>query len=44
MRAADMDEHEIMEAVQVIGMFNMTNRISSAFGFTPNEEYHSQAR
>ena len=44
MRAAGMDEHEIMEAVQVIGMFNMTNRISSAFGFVPNEEYHSQAR
>lgn len=44
MREAGLDDHEIMEAVQVIGMFNMTNRISSALGFVPNEEYHSQAR
>ena len=44
MRAAGMDEHEILEAVQVIGMFNMTNRVSSALGMVPNEEYHSQAR
>lgn len=44
MHEAGLDDHEIMEAVQVIGMFNMTNRISSALGFVPNEEYHSRAR
>lgn len=44
MRAVGMDEHEILEAVQVIGMFNMTNRVSSALGMVPNHEYHSQAR
>lgn len=44
MRDVGLDDHEIMEAVQVIGMFNMTNRISSALGFVPNSEYHSQAR
>lgn len=44
MREAGLSAHEIMEAVQVIGMFNMTNRISSALGFVPNEEYYSQAR
>lgn len=44
MRAAGMDEHEILEAVQVVGMFNMTNRVSSALGMVPNHEYHSQAR
>lgn len=44
MRDAGLNDHEIMEAVQVIGMFNMTNRISSALGFVPNTEYHSQAR
>lgn len=44
LREAGLDDHEIMEAVQVIGMFNMTNRVSSALGFVPNEEYHSQAR
>lgn len=44
MRDAGLNDHEIMEAVQIIGMFNMTNRISSALGFVPNTEYHSQAR
>lgn len=44
MRQAGLDEHEILEAVQVIGMFNMTNRVSSALGMVPNHEYHSQAR
>ena len=44
LREVGLDDHEIAEAVQVIGMFNMTNRISSALGFVPNEEYHSQAR
>jgi uncharacterized peroxidase-related enzyme len=42
--AAGLDDHEIMELVQVVGMFNMTNRISSALGFLPNAEYHSQGR
>ena len=44
MREAGLDDHEILEAVQVIGMFNMTNRVSSALGMVPNHEYHSQAR
>ncbi|EKA62212.1 hypothetical protein [Janibacter hoylei] len=44
MREACLDDHEILEAVQVIGMFNMTNRVSSALGMVPNHEYHSQAR
>lgn len=35
LRAAGLDEHEILEAVQVIGMFNMTNRVSSAIGWCP---------
>jgi uncharacterized peroxidase-related enzyme len=44
LRAVGLDDHQIMELVQVIGMFNMTNRISSALGFMPNAEYHTQAR
>ncbi|MGC3021982.1 peroxidase-related enzyme [Brevibacterium sp. FAM 24630] len=44
LREAGLSDHEIMEAVQVIGMFNMTNRVSSALGLVPNAEYHSQAR
>ena len=42
--AAGLDDHQIMELVQVVGMFNMTNRISTALGFLPNAEYHSQGR
>ncbi len=44
LREAGLDEHEIMELVQVIGMFNMTNRVASAIGMVPNQEYHSHAR
>ena len=44
LREVGMDDHQIMEVVQVIGMFNMTNRVSTALGFIPNEEYHSHAR
>lgn len=44
LRALGFADAEIAELVQVIGMFNMTNRISTALGFVPNEEYHSQAR
>ncbi|WP_256841150.1 peroxidase-related enzyme [Ornithinimicrobium cryptoxanthini] len=44
LREVGMDDHQIMEVVQVIGMFNMTNRVATALGFIPNEEYHSHAR
>ncbi|HLS44025.1 MAG TPA: peroxidase-related enzyme [Ornithinicoccus sp.] len=44
LREVGMDDHQIMETVQVIGMFNMTNRVSTALGFVPNQEYHSHAR
>lgn len=44
LRDAGLDDAQILEAVQVIGMFNMTNRVSSALGFLPNAEYHSQGR
>ncbi|SMB91525.1 peroxidase-related enzyme [Deinococcus hopiensis] len=44
LRAAGLDDHQIVELVQVIGMFNMTNRVSSALGFVPNAEYHGQGR
>ena len=38
------DSHEIVELVQIVGMFNMTNRVSSALGMVPNTEYFSQGR
>jgi uncharacterized peroxidase-related enzyme len=44
LRDVGLDDHEILELVQVIGMFNMTNRVSTAIGMVPNEEYHSQGR
>jgi len=31
-----------MELVQVVAMFNLTNRVSSALGFVPNAEYHER--
>ena len=44
LRAVGLDEHQILEAAQVIGMFNMTNRVATAIGLVPNQEYHSHAR
>ncbi|MGO0576986.1 peroxidase-related enzyme [Ornithinimicrobium panacihumi] len=44
LRAVGLDDHQILEAVQVIGMFNMTNRVSTALAMVPNVEYHSQDR
>ena len=44
LRAVGLDDQQILEAVQVIGMFNMTNRVSTAIGMLANAEYHSQAR
>lgn len=41
---AGLTDPEILELVQVIGMFNLTNRVSSALGFVPNREYYGQGR
>jgi uncharacterized peroxidase-related enzyme len=44
LRDVGLDDHQICELVQVVGMFNMTNRVSTALGMVPNDQYHSQAR
>jgi uncharacterized peroxidase-related enzyme len=44
LRAVGLDDHQILELVQVVGMFNLTNRVSSALGFVPNAEYYTQHR
>lgn len=44
LREVGLDDHQILEAVQVIGMFNMTNRVSTALAMVPNVEYHHQDR
>ena len=44
LRAVGLDDHQIVELVQVVGMFNLTNRVSTALGFVPNAEYHAIGR
>ena len=44
LRGAGLGDHEIVELVQVVGMFNLTNRVSTALGFVANEEYHTIGR
>lgn len=44
LRAVGLDDHQLLEAIQVIGMFNMTNRVATALAMVPNPEYHAQAR
>ncbi|THF88582.1 alkylhydroperoxidase [Deinococcus sp. KSM4-11] len=44
LRDAGLSDNAILELVQVVGMFNLTNRVSSALGFVPNAEYHAQHR
>lgn len=44
LREAGLSDHAILELAQVVGMFNLTNRVSSALGFVPNEQYFEQAR
>jgi uncharacterized peroxidase-related enzyme len=44
LRAVGLDDHQIVELVQVVGMFNLTNRVSTALGFVPNAEYHQIGR
>jgi uncharacterized peroxidase-related enzyme len=39
LRQHGLSDSQVLELTQVIGMFNMTNRISSALGFVPNDEY-----
>jgi uncharacterized peroxidase-related enzyme len=44
LRGVGLDDHQIVELVQVVGMFNLTNRVSTALGFVPNAEYHRLGR
>jgi len=44
LREHGLSDPQILELTQVIGMFNMTNRVSSALGFLPNAEYHAATR
>ena len=44
LRAAGWTDEEIMNIGEVAAMFNFTNRLANAFGWVPNEEYHSLGR
>ena len=44
LREHGLTDAQILELTQVVGMFNLTNRVSSALGFVPNEEYHREGR
>ncbi|SEP06562.1 uncharacterized peroxidase-related enzyme [Salinihabitans flavidus] len=44
LRNAGFSDRDIWDIANVAGFFNMTNRVASATGMRPNEEYHAQAR
>jgi len=44
LRDVGFGEREIFDIAAVAAFFNMTNRVASAVGMRPNDEYHAQAR
>jgi uncharacterized peroxidase-related enzyme len=44
LREAGWSDEDIMDIAEVAAMFNLTNRMASALGWVPNEEYHRAGR
>ena len=44
LREVGFSDRDIWDIANVAGFFNMTNRVASATGMTPNPEYHAQFR
>jgi uncharacterized peroxidase-related enzyme len=44
LREAGWTDEDVMDIGEVTAMFNFTNRLANAFGWIPNEEYHSLGR
>lgn len=44
LRDAGFSDADIWDVCDVVGLFNMTNRVASGVDMMPNAEYHSQAR
>jgi uncharacterized peroxidase-related enzyme len=44
LREAGWSDEDIMDIAEVTAMFNLTNRMASALGWVPNEEYHRAGR
>lgn len=44
LRDVGFSDRDIWDIANVTGFYNMTNRVASATGMRPNDEYHSQSR
>lgn len=44
LRQEGFSDRDIWDIVNVVGFFNMSNRVASATGMRPNPEYHAEAR
>lgn len=44
LRDAGWSDEDVMDIAEVTGMFNMTNRMASGLGWTPNPEYEALGR
>lgn len=44
LRDVGFSDRDIWDIANVVGFFNMTNRVASAVDMRPNDEYHSMAR
>ncbi len=44
LRDAGFTDRDIFDIASVVGFFSMSNRVASAIGMQPNEEYHASAR
>lgn len=44
LREAGLSDEDVMDVAEVTGLFNMSNRMASGLGWTPNPEYESLGR
>ncbi len=44
LREVGFSDRDIWDIANVVGFFNMTNRVASATDMQPNPDYHAQAR
>ena len=44
LRKDGWSDEDVMDIAEVAAMFNFTNRVANALGWTPNEEYHRIGR
>jgi len=44
LRDVGFSDRDIFDIANVAGFYNMSNRVASATGMKPNEEYHAQSR